>query len=51
MKKYVPFLDGVKRGHCCRKHDKKDATKRQGSIAPHALIITQKFITVMGFPG
>ena len=50
MKKYVPFLDGVKRGHCCRKHDKKDATKRQGSIAPHALIITRNFIIVMGFP-
>ena len=26
MKKYVPFLCRVKRGYCCRKHDKKDAT-------------------------
>ena len=29
----------------------KDATKIQGSIAPHALIKTRNFITVMGFPG
>ena len=27
------------------------ATKRQGSIAPYALIRTRKFIIVIGFPG
>ena len=30
---------------------KKDATKRQGSIAPYTLIRTINFIIVMGFPG
>ena len=30
---------------------KKYATKRQGSIAPRAMIKTRKFITVMGFSG
>ena len=30
---------------------KKDATKRRGSIAAHALIKTRNFINVMGFPG
>ena len=29
----------------------KDATKIQGSIAPHVLIKTRNLITVMGFPG
>ena len=29
---------------------KKDATKRQGSIAQHALMKTRNFIIVMGFP-
>ena len=28
----------------------KDATKRQGYIAPHALMKTRNFIIVMGFP-
>ena len=51
MKKYVNLFGRVHRGYCCMKHDKKDATKRQGSIAPHALIITRNFIIVMGFPG
>ena len=27
------------------------ATKRHGSIAPHALIRARKFIIVVGFPG
>ena len=51
MKKYVPFLGRVHRGYCCRKHDKKDDTKIQGSIDPHALIRTRNFIIIMGFPG
>ena len=29
---------------------KKDATKRQGSIAPHVLMKTRNFIIVRGFP-
>ena len=28
----------------------KDATKKQGSVAPRALIKTRNFITVVGFP-
>ena len=30
---------------------KKDDTKRQGFIDPHALIKTENVITVMGLPG
>ena len=30
---------------------KKDSTKRQGYIDPHALINTRNFITVIVFPG
>ena len=48
---YVPFLSRVKIVYCCKKHDKKDATKRQGSISPHALIRTINFIVVVGFQG
>ena len=33
------------------KHDKKDATKSKGCIAPHALIKIGVFIIIMGFPG
>ena len=51
INKYYPYHGRVKRGCCSRKHDKKDATKRRGSITPRALIKTRKFITVMVFPG
>ena len=51
MHKYVPFLGRVKISHCCRKHDKKDATKRKGFIAPHYMKRTVNYIIVMGFPG
>ena len=49
MKKDVTFLGRVKRGYFCRKHDKKYSTKRQGSVASHALIRTRNFIIVIGF--
>ena len=45
------YLVGWKIGYCCRKHDQKDATKRQGYIDPHSLIRTRDFIIVMGFKG
>ena len=51
IKKDAPFFGRAKRGYFCRKHDQKDTTKIQGSIAPHALIITRKFIIVMDFTG
>ena len=51
MKKYIPLLCRTKIGYCCIKHDKKDATKRQGSIATHALIITRNFIIFTDFRG
>ena len=51
MKKDVSFQGGARREYFCRKHDKKDSTKRQGYIDPHDLIITRNFIIVMGFPG
>ena len=44
MNREVPFLGSVHREYCCRKHDKKDATKRQGFISPHAMIITIIFL-------
>ena len=46
-----PFHVRVKIGYCCRKHDAKEATKRQGYIAVCALIDTRNFITAMGVPG
>ena len=49
INKYDPYCGRVKIGYCYRKHDEKDATKRQGSIAPRDLIKTGKFITVMVF--
>ena len=50
MKKDVPILGRVIILFCCRKHDKKDSTKRQGSITPHAMRRTINVIIVMGFP-
>ena len=49
MNKDEAYRGRVKRGYWSRKHDEKDATKRQGSIAPRDLIKTGKFITVMVF--
>ena len=49
MKKYEPYLGKVKIGYCYRKHDKKDATKIQGSIASYTLKKTRNFIPIMGF--
>ena len=51
MMKYVTFLRMIRIGYCYSKMIKTDATKRQGSIAPHALIRTGKFILVADFPG
>ena len=50
MNKNGPYSSRVKGGYCCRKHDEKDVTKRQGSIDPCALIKTRNFMIVMGFP-
>ena len=49
--KYVHFQGRTNIGYCCRKHGQKICYKRQGYIAPHDLIITRKFILVIGFPG
>ena len=51
MKKDDPYLGSAKIGYCCKKHDKKYPTKRQGSIASRAMINTRSFIIYMGFPG
>ena len=40
-----PYWGRFRRGHCCRKHDKKYATKRQGYIAPHDLIRIHFFLS------
>ena len=45
----APVRVRAHRGYCCRKHDKKDATKRQYSIAPHSLIRKQSFSIVYKF--
>ena len=50
MKKNEPYHGRLKIRYCSRKHDEKYA-KKQGYIAPFALIKTIKFITIMGFPG
>ena len=47
----LPVLGRRQRGYCCRIYNKKDATKRHGSIVPHALIRTWNFIIVMVFTG
>ena len=49
LKKDVPVKGRVHRGYCCRKHGRKYAIKRQGSIAPHAQMKTINFIIVRGF--
>ena len=49
--KYDPYRGRMKRGYCCRKNYEKYAIKRQGSIAPGAMIDTRNIITVMDFPG
>ena len=49
MKKYEPYHGKMKRGYCSSKCDEK-GWKKRGSIDPHALIKTRKFINVMGFP-
>ena len=51
MSKDVRFQGSAKIGCCCRKHGKNNATKRQGSIAPRALIKTRTFIIFMCFTG
>ena len=51
VKKYMPLRFRLNVGYCCRKYGRKYATKRQGSIAPHALIKTRYFILFIGFPG
>ena len=50
INKDVPFLGRAKIGYHCRKRDKKDAKKRQGSIALHVLIRARYFVIVIGFP-
>ena len=51
MKMYLTVRGRFHKGYCCRKHDKKYATKGLGSIYLHDLIITKCFNIVMGFPG
>ena len=51
IKKGGPFQFMVQRWYYCSKHGQKDATKIQGSIAPHALKITRNFIIIINFPG
>ena len=51
MKKYEPYRGRDKIWYCCRKHGQKYATKRQGSVAPHAMMKTRDFIIFMWFPG
>ena len=46
----VTLIGRLKRGYYCRNFNTRDSTKIQGSIAPHALIRTRKFIIVVGFP-
>ena len=50
MSKGVPLQGRVHSGYCCRKHGQKICYKRQGSIAPHALIRKRGFIIII-FPG
>ena len=51
MNKDEPYSSRLKIGYCCRKHGRKYATKRQGSIAPHDLMNTRDFIIVVVFTG
>ena len=51
INKYEIYIFSVKIGYCWRKNDEKICYKIYGSIAPHALIKSMNFITVMGFPG
>ena len=50
MNKYVHFQGIFNRGYFCRKHDKINATKIQGSMVPHALKRKIDIIIVIGFP-
>ena len=51
MNKYEPCRGRAKRGYCSRKRYEQKYNKKLGSIAPHALMKTGNFITVVGLPG